>query len=426
MTAGGEPRGRVRGAAVSTDPLTGALTRDALDQRFAAVRRRVSTVGLLLIDIDHFKSINDAFGHAAGDAVLREFGVRARTSLRGGDLLIRYGGDEFVVILPNTRLAAAHEVAERLLASVNGRPIPGTPPLSVTLSIGCAVADTNTDVPALPALLEQADVHLYQAKRLGRNQVVSTREAAPAGPSVEAVDADGRLIERDSAFAQMLAWLDGLPASERGLLRVLAAPGAGLTRFLGAVEGMARLRGFQVLALAGSPALRLRQYGALSEARNGTSDGDLHDLQNLLVWAQQSDAAGVLIIADRVSEIDGATLKLLSHVVAHPGVRCVGLVAGLHLGLGETAGLPDLPLRAEVQLQPFSLAALQVWLRGVLHWEAPPEFSAWLYAQTDGYPAHLQASVRQLTTEGMLALVPTEWGGRSVHSWGSIHSASGC
>ena len=80
----------------------------------------------------------------------------------------------------------------------------------------------------------------------------------------------------------------------------------------------------------------------------------------------------------------------------------MGLVVGLRPGLAEIAGLPDLPLRAEVRLQPFSLAALQVWLRGVLHWEAPPEFSAWLYAQTDGYPAHLQAAVRQLVTEGML------------------------
>ena len=76
--------------------------------------------------------------------MLREFGVRARTTLREGDLLIRYGGDEFVVVLPNARLAAAHEVAERLLAAVSGRPIPGTPPLTVTLSIGCAAADATT------------------------------------------------------------------------------------------------------------------------------------------------------------------------------------------------------------------------------------------------------------------------------------------
>ena len=346
MTAAEEPR-RVRGAVAPTDPLTGALTRAALGPRFAAISRRVSTVGLLLVDLDQFKSINDAFGHAAGDAVLREFGVRARTILREGDLLIRYGGDEFVVVLPNVQLRTAHEVAERLLTGVSGRPIPATPPVSVTLSIGCAATDGGTGATSLSDLLEQADAHLYQAKRQGRNQVVSAQEApSNGGPAVEAADDDGRLIERDGVFAQMLAWLDGLQAAERGLLRVLAAPGGGMSRFLGAVEGIGRLRGFEVLRLAGNPAVRLRQYGALDEARNDLDGSEPHDFQRVLAWAQQSDAAGVLIIADRVSEIDAATLDLLWRVVSHPGVRCVGLVVGLRPELGDVVELPDLPLRS--------------------------------------------------------------------------------
>ena len=120
-----EPPRRVRGAATRLDPLTGALQRAALESTFAAIRRRATCISLLLVDLDHFKSINDAFGHARGDAVLQEFGVRARTVLRGGDLLIRYGGDEFVVLLPNARLAKAHEAAERLLAAVKGQALPG-------------------------------------------------------------------------------------------------------------------------------------------------------------------------------------------------------------------------------------------------------------------------------------------------------------
>ncbi len=200
-------------------------------------RRHATSVGLLLIDLDHFKSINDAFGHAAGDAVLHEFGVRARAILRGGDLLIRYGGDEFVAILPNAQLAAAHEVAERLRAYVSGRPFPSTPPLTVTLSIGCTVVDTATGKLSLADLMAQADARLYQAKRLGRNRVVSVEEALPVvAPLIEPADEQGRLIERDGAFAQMLTWLEELSAGERGLLRVLGAPGVGLTRFLRAVE----------------------------------------------------------------------------------------------------------------------------------------------------------------------------------------------
>src|SRR6185312_6189695 len=119
-------------------------------------------------------------------------------------------------------------------------------------------------------------------------------------------------------------------------------------------------------------------------------------------WARQADAAGIMVIVDRISEIDIATLELLWQMVAQPGARCVGLVVGMRPGLAEVARLPDLPLRAEIRLQPFSPAALRVWLRGVLYWEASPEFSAWLYGQTDGYPAHLRAAIQQLRTEGLL------------------------
>ena len=81
-----------------TDPLTGALMRDMLAPVFATARRGAPSVGLLLVDLDNFKSINDAFGHATGDAVLQAFALHARAALRDGDFLIRYGGDEFVVV----------------------------------------------------------------------------------------------------------------------------------------------------------------------------------------------------------------------------------------------------------------------------------------------------------------------------------------
>lgn len=378
--------------------------RAALAPAFAAARRRVSAVALLLIDLDNFKSINDAFGHATGDAVLREFGVRARDVLRDGDVLIRYGGDEFVVVLPKAHLAQAHQVAERLLAYVSGRPIASSPPLTLTLSIGCADVDLTTPDLPLATLLERADAHLRQAKRRGRNQVVSMAEAPPtAATPVAAADAQGRLIERDSAFAKMLAWLDALTEGERGLLRVVSAPGIGLTRFLGAVERTARLRGYQLLSLAGHPALRLRQYGALAECSAcGSGDVDPHDLEHLLAWAQLAPATGLLVIVDRVSEVDAATLELLGQLVAQQGLLRVGLVIGLHPGLAELVRLPDLPVRAEIRLEPFSLVALQVWLRGTLNWDASTEFSAWLYQQTEGYPALLQAAVRHLAAEGLL------------------------
>jgi len=387
---------------VGTDSLTGALPRAALDPEFAAIRRSVQSVGLLLIDLDHFKSINDAFGHAAGDAVLRAFAERARGVLRGQDLLIRYGGDEFVAVLPNAQLGVAHDVAERLLAGVSSHPFPGKPPLTVTVSIGCVVADALTD-ESLADLIERADARLYQAKRRGRNQVVSTDVLSPAiGAHVAATDAHGRLVERDNVFAEVVAWLGGLSTGRRGLLRIVGAPGVGLTRFLSTVGETARLRGYQVLTLTGSPALRLRQYGALAEGV-GDIGGDLHDLQSPLAWTQPADTTGLLVIVDRMSQVDPATLEFLAQLMAQPQLRRVGLVVGLHAGLHEVGRLPDLPLTAELRLQPFSMAALQVWLRSALHWEAPVELRTWLHEQTNGYPALLEAAVHQLVGEGLLA-----------------------
>ncbi len=81
-------------------------------------------------------------------------------------------------------------------------------------------------------------------------------------------------------------------------------------------------------------------------------------------------------------------------------------MVGLDLGLAEMVRLPDLPIRAEIRLQPFSLAALHVWLRGVLHWEVPIEFSTWLHEETDGYPALLEAAVQQLAADGVLTRIP--------------------
>ena len=138
----------------------------------------------------------------------------------------------------------------------------------------------------------------------------------------------------------MVAWLDALPAAERGLLRVVGAPGVGLTRFLGAVESMARLRGYQILTLTGSPALRLRQYGALAETLGNTEDGAEPDLQHLLAWAHPAEASGTP--GDRgpgrrdrrgdagVALADGGP----------PGIGRVGVVVGLHPGSRRRCGCP--------------------------------------------------------------------------------------
>jgi len=161
-----------------TDQLTGLHNRrymtgqlDALTQR--AVRGG-APVAALLIDIDHFKKINDGFGHDVGDEVLCEFGLRLASNVRAIDLPCRYGGEEFVILMPDTALADAERIADRIRRNVGGSPFrvaAGSELLTVTISIGVAATLGEGDTPE--ALLKRADQALYEAKASGRNRVIS-------------------------------------------------------------------------------------------------------------------------------------------------------------------------------------------------------------------------------------------------------------
>jgi two-component system cell cycle response regulator len=159
-----------------TDALTGLYNRRYMETHVstlveqAAVRGKPLTI--LVLDIDYFKSINDSWGHDAGDDVLREFALRIRKSIRGIDLACRYGGEEFVIVMPETDLAVATMVAERLRRRIAGEPFPiqrGDRNIEVTISIGIAALGQGEDAAAV---LKRADQALYRAKRDGRNRVV--------------------------------------------------------------------------------------------------------------------------------------------------------------------------------------------------------------------------------------------------------------
>lgn len=162
-----------------TDPLTGLHNRRYLDSHlqtlFDRARARNKPLSIMFADIDRFKTINDSWGHDGGDAVLREFAARLRKTLRAIDLVCRYGGEEFVVVMPETDLAVAERVAERVRGEIAGegfRPAEGKPAISVTASLGVA-ASRGTDDDSLEQLVKRADEALYEAKRSGRNRVVA-------------------------------------------------------------------------------------------------------------------------------------------------------------------------------------------------------------------------------------------------------------
>ena len=161
-----------------TDPLTGLHNRRYMSGQLGALVRRAALgeapVAALLVDIDHFKRINDTFGHDMGDEVLREFAVRLATNVRAVDLACRLGGEEFVVVMPDTQLEDAHRIAERLRLHISGSPfrVAGlSEPLQVTISIGVAATSLPTDTQE--TLLKRADEAVYEAKAAGRNQVIA-------------------------------------------------------------------------------------------------------------------------------------------------------------------------------------------------------------------------------------------------------------
>jgi two-component system cell cycle response regulator len=165
--------------AAITDALTGLYNRRYMESHLVTLAdqacARSKPLALMMIDIDFFKSINDGHGHDAGDDVLREFAVRIRKAIRGIDLACRYGGEEFVVVMPETDLGVASMVAERIRRTIASNPFTisaGKNRLDVTISIGLATLDTKGE--SIAEVLKRADQALYRAKRDGRNRVVST------------------------------------------------------------------------------------------------------------------------------------------------------------------------------------------------------------------------------------------------------------
>lgn len=161
-----------------TDQLTGLHNRRYMSRHLATLLDNAKKNGrpltFVIMDIDFFKRVNDSYGHDIGDEVLKEFAMRISANVRGIDLACRYGGEEFVVAMPDTDINLAYNIAERLRQSIEKTPVqisraPGQ--LNITISIGIATAEGTKDTA--DALLHRADQALYRAKRTGRNKVVA-------------------------------------------------------------------------------------------------------------------------------------------------------------------------------------------------------------------------------------------------------------
>jgi diguanylate cyclase (GGDEF)-like protein len=172
------------------DPLTGLFNARAYyalcEQALARARRERRPFAMLFVDLDHFKSINDRFGHEAGDTVLRATAICLAEGVRNSDLVGRIGGEEFSALLPDTERDGALRLAEKLRAEIEAlKPDIGSERLPVTASVGIAIGGPES--PSIAEVQRRADEAMYQAKRKGRNRVtcLDDEDVPAAGEALE-------------------------------------------------------------------------------------------------------------------------------------------------------------------------------------------------------------------------------------------------
>ena len=163
-------------AAAETDTLTGLINRrrmsDRMHQELFRARSSKGTLAVMLLDLDHFKMVNDRYGHTCGDLVLTQVGAVLRRCVRDGDIVARWGGEEFLILLPSATSERAYDVAERVRSEVRATLIPGE--IRISITAGVAMWRGNED---LEATIHRADTALYEGKRNGRDRVVMEPEA---------------------------------------------------------------------------------------------------------------------------------------------------------------------------------------------------------------------------------------------------------
>ncbi|MEJ2598532.1 MAG: tetratricopeptide repeat protein [Anaerolineales bacterium] len=398
------------------DPLTGVYSRITLEQRLKEeiVRaiRYDTPVSIILLDLDHFKSINDGFGHRRGDQILIEFTERLCNLSRRSDILFRYGGDEFLFLLPNTSKPQADLLAHRLLDEIASRPFGGSPPVVLSISLG--VAEAPRDATTAEVLFEKADHRHYIAKRLGRARVIS--EDPQRDEDLLPFDEDTRLLERDEALSSFHDFITSLPDHRRGVFIVSGPPGSGKTRFLAEAGKLARLQGYEVLALHGSPALKNRVYGDLSEAILQWSilpppaagvEVFSEGLQHLI---EEKGRSGLFFLVDQFAEVDWATRDmLLQYLLSGSPPITLGLVYSSGSGNAQRLFPSGTSLRETVTLNPLTPQAIRIWLRSMLGLEAPEEFTNWLHEQTGGLPGNVRNALYYLLERNVLMHPNDKW-----------------
>lgn len=402
------------GEIAARDPLTG------MQARFQLVHQLYQTTidsldhgrpfSLVMIDLDHFKSVNDAFGYTRGDQVLVEFTQHLIRLVGNDDRIYRYGGDEFIILLPDTGKSQAGEMARRLLEQIEASTFSSEPAIKLSVSIGVATCPEDGLTPE--ALFEAADAHHYEAKRTGRSRVI---QAMPVWQAPAPVIEIPLLIERGEDIRRIDDFINQLPLNRRGMCKIHGPAGAGKTRLMTEAIKLARLLGYQVLALSGTPARRTRLFGALQDGARLFEDlpdplaGEAGFLNALELTLFKRSAAGLVVMVDNYTAIDPATLAFVQswnkRLQAAPLAYLVAVPEQPDFSFSPGQGMAE----TNLHLSPLSLQGLATWLVNSFGNPPPEDFLSWLHGQTHGWPGKIQAGLTYLYEQDLITRQNENW-----------------
>ena len=402
------------------DELTRVLTRSAGEELLQGVLRRGAPVAVLFVDIDHFKSINDAFGHEVGDHALQFVAERLREVVGQHGHVARYGGDEFFVILPEADESTGRAIGEQLLEDLGKRVVSPAYPLHLRLSIGMALGPQDGTTPAL--LLRTADRRHYFAKHAGGHCLVATDRRATG----ELVAVPRRPIGQRQQLASLYTHLEELLHHSSGVIRVQAPPFGGAENFLRIAQDISRLQGYLVIPVQATPARHLRYLGAVGHAvahtlaHNGEQVPSLETPTQLLgalrhLLSTVQPAKGLLLTIANASWLDEASIEVVQQLLRLPkGFEHVGVV---YAAVGSAQTRFRAPMYASITLPPLDRHEVKAWIRHALRWEPPEAMARWVWEQTEGLPEKVHQTLTALVHQGYLQPLPEGWRWQTPTDW---------
>ncbi|MEJ7809275.1 MAG: diguanylate cyclase [Gemmatimonadaceae bacterium] len=431
-------------------PLRGAFLETA-SAAASDARSLGAPLALLVIDVDHFKLVNDTFGHLQGDDVLRAVADMIRGGLRAGDTAGRYAGDEFVALLPGTDVAAARDVADRICAAVRGHTFPirgraGSIP--VTLSIGVATYPEHGD--GVDALFASADRALYQVKRAGRDgAAVAPAPGTEPGPIPLAIE---RFVGRVDELRSLIRLLDRAASGRPQLVAIGGEAGVGKTTLIRQLEPEVRLRAGSLIVGRCQEGNVQPPYGPWAEIIaslrriDASPPREWRELPHLVPalgpWVDTAGGRGskylllaeiaeyirvaaaqrpIVLVLDDMQWADSASWDALEHLV--PQLTDERVLICLTLRAEEAGGearerrqrLSRDERFHEITVSRLTRDEMKAWVEAAFHrQDVGRELLAFLYRHTEGNALFVVQVLRTLLDEGAIWHTGERWEWRPV------------